>query len=250
MWSSFSLVRPAFQHQPMHFLWSIVRCWHSITYKENSVKPMISFDFILPILYLNRFFLQLVNYSSQYTVYRLLHLQKNHFFWLKENKMYFCYKPVNISHINIPYDQTSHNDVYFPKFNASGAVHLIGICFIPSDTVEKEFNYCLDWFGRFIQSQHGWQSSDNFTSIQMNKSEFKRPLFKSSVEVVLRQNEHKNIFKISEKRIVRQQLMALINIELAQLSDHISLNRRLLGMFLFNASNIHAVRCIYQILRL
>lgn len=42
----------------------------------------------------------------------------------------------NISHINIPYDQTSHNDVYLPKFNASGAVHLIGICFIPSETVK------------------------------------------------------------------------------------------------------------------
>lgn len=40
----------------------------------------------------------------------------------------------NISHINIPYDHTSHNDVYLPKFNASGAVHLIGICFIPSET--------------------------------------------------------------------------------------------------------------------
>lgn len=39
-----------------------------------------------------------------------------------------------ISNINIPYDQTSQRVVYFPKFSASGAVHLIGICFIPSDT--------------------------------------------------------------------------------------------------------------------
>lgn len=41
----------------------------------------------------------------------------------------------NISHTRIPYDQTSHSVVYLPKFNASGAVHLIGICFMPSETV-------------------------------------------------------------------------------------------------------------------
>lgn len=40
----------------------------------------------------------------------------------------------NISHTKMPYDQTSHSVVYLPKFSASGAVHLIGICFMPSDT--------------------------------------------------------------------------------------------------------------------
>lgn len=53
----------------------------------------------------------------------------------------------NISQIKIPYDQTSHSDVYLPKFNASGAVHLIGICFIPSDTVEQ-----LDIFNEFPEN--------------------------------------------------------------------------------------------------
>lgn len=45
----------------------------------------------------------------------------------------------NISHTRMPYDQTSHNVVYLPKFNASGAVHLIGICFMPSET-KQSFN--------------------------------------------------------------------------------------------------------------
>lgn len=46
----------------------------------------------------------------------------------------------NISHIKMPYDHTSHKDVYLPKFSASGAVHLIGICFIPSETAKKKKN--------------------------------------------------------------------------------------------------------------
>lgn len=41
----------------------------------------------------------------------------------------------NISHIRMPYDQTSQSDVYLPKLSASGAVHLTGICFMPSETI-------------------------------------------------------------------------------------------------------------------
>lgn len=48
-----------------------------------------------------------------------------------------------ISHMRIPYDQTSQREVYLPKFKASGAVHLIGICFIPSETEKANSSYTL-----------------------------------------------------------------------------------------------------------